>query len=322
MGAASTARSSATAAIAARGKWHVRLDVEDTDDPGVGIRSGAESSDTVARETSTKSGALGHIEHQLRSRRAYRAPDHALVERQAVGDHRVAADTHRPQPAVLETRMPPHRGPRARRAVLGEPLSNTSTAFPARRCGGDSRGTGALEAGQVDRSRIGDLVGEGLHPGKIGISARLLEQRNRALKPIVLRATRSAPTAARRAPWVRCNPASSLPSSAAIAALSSSRPVSSVAAMPAGPWRMEDVRRGSRRAFSAPAGGRPAVSPACRRRRTRSRRRSWSHTAPHLARGTLHRCRARPRSSPRHPHHRRRSPSRGGRARTQQPRPV
>ena len=90
-----------TACSASLRKARCRLDVDHADDP-VGSTSGIASSETTPRKISTKSGSARDVDHELHRGCAHRPADHALLEGKAVGDHRVAACTDRPEPAVLE----------------------------------------------------------------------------------------------------------------------------------------------------------------------------------------------------------------------------
>ena len=94
-----------------------------------------------------KSLSDGDVLHELRLGRAHGASDHALLEREAVRDHRVPTNADRPQPAVLEhesgdagTEEPFVQGPEGGVDRLGWLLG-----FPCRGDGRIERGSDPFE---------------------------------------------------------------------------------------------------------------------------------------------------------------------------------
>ncbi len=135
----------------------------------VGITSGAESSDTVARETSTKSGSCGHVEHELRCRGAYRAPDHA--RRRATG--RPGSSRSRGlQPTTAgraRARTPPHRGLRARRGAPAEHRRTRPPRSPPSAAAATAAAHARSKRGRSIATGSATSDGQWFHPEEIGI---------------------------------------------------------------------------------------------------------------------------------------------------------
>ena len=129
----------------------------------VGITSGIASWPTADSRTLDEVRVGGDVDRELHLGGANRATDHALVERQAVGNHRVAAHTDRPEPAVLEHEGGHRRPVELRREALRAPR-RSPCAGQLGPSGGGNRGlTGEREPSAGRLPPVGERRSEALH---------------------------------------------------------------------------------------------------------------------------------------------------------------